>query len=140
MPLLLEEQGILDGLLEKLELERQPTPILDEWRSLAALVDSLAVGVPVSIAVVGKYTSLGDAYLSVTKVRRAPAQRPRRYARVSARECGTRRARSLHRAAGGSPPPKRAGVACGQGGHCRRQAQPVPRSLQARERACRATA
>jgi CTP synthase (UTP-ammonia lyase) len=65
VPLLLEEQGILDCLLEKLELDRQPTAILNQWRSLASLVDSLTE--VVTIAIVGKYTSLGDAYLSVTK-------------------------------------------------------------------------
>ena len=39
--------------------------MLSEWISLAELVDSL--NVEVSIAVVGKYTDLSDAYLSVTK-------------------------------------------------------------------------
>lgn len=81
VPLLLEEEGILDALLQRLELERQPTPLLGEWGSLAELVDTLSA--KVSIAIVGKYTSLGDAYLSVTKVRAArrrasPAARPRR--------------------------------------------------------------
>lgn len=76
--------------LLRAELERHPTPILNEWRSLAALVDSLRE--PVSIAVVGKYTSLGDAYLSVTKVggqaarpaARAPGSAMRTRARATA--------------------------------------------------------
>ena len=36
-----------------------------EWRSLAELVDTLDI--PVKIAVVGKYTNLSDAYLSISK-------------------------------------------------------------------------
>jgi CTP synthase len=41
-------------------------PSLGEWTSRAELCDNLHV--PVRIAVVGKYTGLSDAYLSVLKV------------------------------------------------------------------------
>ena len=37
----------------------------NEWRSLAELIDTLDV--TVTIAVVGKYTNLSDAYLSISK-------------------------------------------------------------------------
>jgi len=65
VPLLIEQAGTLDKLLARLEMPRHPTTVLDEWGSLAELVDHLST--PVNIAIVGKYTSLGDAYLSVTK-------------------------------------------------------------------------
>uniref|UniRef100_A0A7S0IZT8 CTP synthase n=1 Tax=Calcidiscus leptoporus TaxID=127549 RepID=A0A7S0IZT8_9EUKA len=69
VPLLLNHQGVTARLLDRLDLpparERIEAGPLSEWISLAELVDSLTV--PVSIAVVGKYTELSDAYLSVTK-------------------------------------------------------------------------
>ena len=52
--------------LQRLQLpERHDAALWNEWRALAELVDSLDV--PVTIAVVGKYTNLSDAYLSVMK-------------------------------------------------------------------------
>jgi len=69
VPLLLNFQGVTHRLLTRLSLphpkERIETGALSHWISLAELVDSLTV--PVKIAVVGKYTELSDAYLSVTK-------------------------------------------------------------------------
>mmetsp|Transcript_6422 Transcript_6422/g.10860 ORF Transcript_6422/g.10860 Transcript_6422/m.10860 type:complete len:683 (-) Transcript_6422:335-2383(-) len=69
VPLLLHHQGVTQRLLERLNLggpdDKLEKSLLSEWISLAELVDSLVV--EVSIAVVGKYTDLSDAYLSVTK-------------------------------------------------------------------------
>mmetsp|Transcript_24339 Transcript_24339/g.53153 ORF Transcript_24339/g.53153 Transcript_24339/m.53153 type:complete len:702 (-) Transcript_24339:362-2467(-) len=69
VPLLLNHQGVTERLLDRLNLalpkERIEVSALSDWISLAELVDSLSV--EVKIAVVGKYTDLSDAYLSVTK-------------------------------------------------------------------------
>jgi len=66
VPLLLHHQGVTDNLLRRLHLVPKPNKaFFNEWISLAELVDSLTV--PVTIAVVGKYTDLSDAYLSVSK-------------------------------------------------------------------------
>jgi len=66
VPLLLHHQGVTSRLLRRLSLpDRFERANLSAWISLAELVDSLHV--EVSIAVVGKYTELSDAYLSVSK-------------------------------------------------------------------------
>lgn len=66
VPLLLERQNVVDNIFERLHLTKQPDQDLTiQWRALAELVDSLKI--EVTIAVVGKYTHLSDAYLSVTK-------------------------------------------------------------------------
>ena len=53
-------------MLQRLGLIAKPNvPMWTEWRSLAELVDALDI--PVHIAVVGKYTNLSDAYLSISK-------------------------------------------------------------------------
>lgn len=41
---------------------------MDVWMKLASLVDDLEKEKVVNIALVGKYTGLSDAYLSVIKV------------------------------------------------------------------------
>lgn len=62
VPLLLEDSGLGDYLAEALSLGEQP-PDLTEWRELVA---RMRVPKPqVRIAIVGKYTSLHDAYMSV---------------------------------------------------------------------------
>jgi CTP synthase len=59
-------QGVTSNTLQRLGLvERPNVRMWNEWRSLAELVDTLDI--PVTIAVVGKYTNLSDAYLSVSK-------------------------------------------------------------------------
>jgi len=66
VPLLLHSQDVTKNCLQRLQMNERPrTPLWNEWRALAELVDSLDV--PVTIAVVGKYTDLCDAYLSVSK-------------------------------------------------------------------------
>jgi len=66
VPLLLHHQGVTDNLLRRLNLVPKPNKaFFNDWMSLAELVDSLTL--KVHIAVVGKYTELSDAYLSVIK-------------------------------------------------------------------------
>ncbi|KAL3919818.1 MAG: hypothetical protein SGPRY_005491, partial [Prymnesium sp.] len=76
VPLLLQHQGAAQNLLARLALISRPNAkLLSEWTSLAELVrgsadshhlvDSLTT--IVTIAVVGKYTDLSDAYLSISK-------------------------------------------------------------------------
>ena len=64
VPLLLEQEGLADRVCEKLGLV-VPAPVLSEWQ---AMVDKIyAATTPVEIALVGKYTQLHDAYLSVVE-------------------------------------------------------------------------
>jgi CTP synthase len=68
VPLLLEEQGVVEVLMEKLKLEISvdlPPVLLDKWRFLAETTEKLTQ--TVKIAVVGKYVELEDSYASVTK-------------------------------------------------------------------------
>jgi CTP synthase len=65
VPLVLEEQGLHRILAETLGLSLSSPLDLDSWRAMAKTVDSATE--PVVIAVVGKYTDLHDAYLSVIK-------------------------------------------------------------------------
>lgn len=61
VPLMLEAQG----LCATLGLRVQPNGLLDDWRRMAHHLDALEENV--TIAMVGKYTDLSDAYLSVIK-------------------------------------------------------------------------
>ena len=61
VPLMLEAQG----LCATLGLKVQPNGLLDDWRRMAHHLDALEEDV--TIAMVGKYTDLSDAYLSVIK-------------------------------------------------------------------------
>ena len=64
VPLLLEKEGLADVVCRKLELECNP-PKLDEW---AAMVEKIkGAHRHVTIALVGKYVQLHDAYLSVAE-------------------------------------------------------------------------
>jgi CTP synthase len=66
VPLILRKQGIHTIIKEKLGLEMMAdAPDLTEWSKIAHIVDTAAD--KVTIAVVGKYTGLQDAYLSVIK-------------------------------------------------------------------------
>jgi CTP synthase len=63
VPLLLEEAGLGDILIERLHLNAQAAPDLSEWH---ALVESMRrPREPLPIAIVGKYVELQDAYMSV---------------------------------------------------------------------------
>ncbi|HEY8694094.1 MAG TPA: CTP synthase [Chloroflexota bacterium] len=64
VPLVLEETGLGDLIVEDLGLD-QRQPDLSAWRQM---VDRIQAPKPkVEIAVVGKYTALADAYISVTE-------------------------------------------------------------------------
>ncbi|XP_012283141.1 CTP synthase [Orussus abietinus] len=68
VPLLMESQGIIEFLIDRLQLNI-PTPrprnFMRKWRDLAEQIDHLRKDV--NIALVGKYTKLEDSYASVTK-------------------------------------------------------------------------
>ncbi|KAF4349408.1 hypothetical protein F8388_020991 [Cannabis sativa] len=71
IPLLLRDQKAHEAIFQVLNLQsiaRQPD--LEEWTSRAEIADLLHD--PVRIAMVGKYTGLSDAYLSVLKVHTNP--------------------------------------------------------------------
>ena len=61
VPLMLQEQGLCDIL----GVDCSATGMLDEWKAMAYHLDTLTE--EVHIAMVGKYTDLSDAYLSVIK-------------------------------------------------------------------------
>ncbi|ELK31107.1 CTP synthase 1 [Myotis davidii] len=67
VPLLLEEQGVVDYFLRRLDLpiERQPRRMLMKWKEMADRYDRLLE--TCSIALVGKYTKFSDSYASVIK-------------------------------------------------------------------------
>ena len=62
VPLVLEDAGLGDYIVEQLNLTAQP-PHLDDWRDLVARMRQ--VRDPLRIAIVGKYVELRDAYMSV---------------------------------------------------------------------------
>lgn len=64
VPLVMQEQGGHLAIMRQLKLDFRKLD-LDSWAHRANKWD--AVSEPVNIAIVGKYTGLGDSYLSVTK-------------------------------------------------------------------------
>ena len=65
VPLMLEDLGLGDFLVEKMALKQTQPTDLREWRSLVARIG--AQKPTVRIALVGKYVALHDAYLSVAE-------------------------------------------------------------------------
>ncbi|WP_309727868.1 CTP synthase, partial [Chamaesiphon sp. OTE_75_metabat_556] len=64
VPLIMEREGLATQVIDLLQLE-QRTPDLTQWQNL---VDRMQTSTQeVKIALVGKYTQLGDAYLSVVE-------------------------------------------------------------------------
>ncbi|AFY94383.1 CTP synthase [Chamaesiphon minutus] len=64
VPLIMEREGLAEQAIDLLQLE-QRTPDLTQWQNL---VDRMQTSTQeVKIALVGKYTQLGDAYLSVVE-------------------------------------------------------------------------
>lgn len=61
VPLMLQEQG----LCEILGVDHRATDLLKDWKTMAHRLDTLTEAV--HIGMVGKYTNLSDAYLSVIK-------------------------------------------------------------------------
>ena len=72
VPLMLEKQG----LCKILGIDCNSTSMLEDWRAMAYDLDKLTKDV--SIAMVGKYTDLSDAYLSVIKSLQHAAMKVRR--------------------------------------------------------------
>ncbi len=66
VPLMLKREGLDDIVVEKLKLECGP-PELAEWQSLVGRINEIKETPPVTIALVGKYVTLHDAYLSVAE-------------------------------------------------------------------------
>ncbi len=64
VPLLLEEAGLGEYLVEELGLKKQE-PQMDEWRALVTKIKSPRS--ELTIGLVGKYVELHDAYMSVTE-------------------------------------------------------------------------
>ena len=64
IPLLLEKEGLADVVCRKLELQHSPAD-LNEWTCLVNKIDSAHLNV--TIALVGKYVQLHDAYLSIVE-------------------------------------------------------------------------
>ncbi len=62
VPLVLEKLGLGDYVVEQLYLQAGP-PQLEDWRKMVARMRNLQK--PVRVAIVGKYTELHDAYISV---------------------------------------------------------------------------
>ena len=63
VPLILEQAGLGNYLVERLGLDQAHPPQLDEWR--AVVEDIRRPKPPVRVGMVGKYVELHDAYLSV---------------------------------------------------------------------------
>ncbi|MDA1097174.1 MAG: CTP synthase, partial [Chloroflexi bacterium] len=63
VPLLLEEQGLGDYIVERLALDCPTEAALDDWRELVHRIEQPKPSL--SIALVGKYVELRDSYLSV---------------------------------------------------------------------------
>ncbi len=64
VPLLYEEEGLADIVVERLQLqEKVHEPQLEEWKQMVQNIKHLAQ--KVTIAIVGKYVELPDAYISI---------------------------------------------------------------------------
>ncbi|MDO8554477.1 MAG: CTP synthase [Candidatus Micrarchaeota archaeon] len=63
LPLTLEKQGIYEVIAEKLNLSKEKTD-LTEWRKLVERIVN-PKGKTLNVAIVGKYTAVKDAYVSV---------------------------------------------------------------------------
>ena len=70
VPLNLEEQSLTKRVLQKLHLEERPSD-LSNWKNIVEKIKTPAR--KVKVAIVGKYTKLGDAYISVTEALRHAA-------------------------------------------------------------------
>ncbi len=64
LPLILEKQEIYDVISDKLGLDKGKKPDLTDWKKMVSHITDPA-NEQVSIAIVGKYTAVKDAYLSV---------------------------------------------------------------------------
>jgi CTP synthase len=68
VPLMLEDSGIADFILERFDLTSRKSPDWQDWRKL---IEREKTKLPrVSVAIVGKYVELHDAYMSVREALR----------------------------------------------------------------------
>jgi CTP synthase len=67
VPLIMEREGLASQAIDLLQME-QRTPDLTQWQNLVERMQTSTQ--EVKIALVGKYTQLGDAYLSVAEARK----------------------------------------------------------------------
>lgn len=65
IPLMLQEQGVCNLLIRSLQLVWKLPTLLEKWARMASSLDSCVESV--KIALIGKYTILCDAYLSVVR-------------------------------------------------------------------------
>jgi CTP synthase len=79
VPLILEEEGLGDLMVERLGLDT-PRPALDDWRALVR--SALEPTEELVIGLVGKYVELNDAYLSVAEALRHAAWHHGRHVRI----------------------------------------------------------
>ncbi len=68
VPLVFAEQGVDDFILDHFGIEAMPTPELGSWREPIERAERASR--TVTIAIVGKYVQLADAYLSVSEALR----------------------------------------------------------------------
>jgi CTP synthase len=64
LPLALEKQGVYKAIAERIELDEKREPDLKEWKKLVDRIED-PKNEPLNIAIVGKYTAVKDAYVSV---------------------------------------------------------------------------
>lgn len=65
IPLMLQEQGVCNLMIRSLQLVWRLPTLLEKWEHMSTSVDETSE--EVKIALVGKYTVLSDAYLSVVR-------------------------------------------------------------------------
>ncbi len=68
VPLMLEKEGLADLVCKKLKIAEGLTPQLEDWKELVKRAKNLEN--KVTVALVGKYVELHDAYLSVSEALR----------------------------------------------------------------------
>ncbi|HWQ46335.1 MAG TPA: CTP synthase [Longilinea sp.] len=71
VPLILEQSGIADFIMQRLSLVPSQEPNWDDWKALVAEVRRKKPSV--TIAIVGKYVELHDAYISVREALQSAA-------------------------------------------------------------------
>jgi CTP synthase len=65
VPLILQQQGMLEKVMDKLSLTAKNKVVMDDWkRMVESIIHPLH---EVNIAIVGKYSSLADAYKSINE-------------------------------------------------------------------------
>lgn len=67
IPMMLQEQGICNLLIRTLQLVWRLPTRLEKWAAMASKADNKKTTDGISICLVGKYTGLSDAYLSVVR-------------------------------------------------------------------------